>query len=141
METSLTLTDLAEVNRAPLAHLAQMGKGVEPADEGSRSAFRQEVVRVQDRLKQFYQLGALTARRAKEPAAAADVWRAVSQFADETLAVLSALRDRSPHSGAPELYDMALEYKAAALKRAQLNEGAARCQTTPAPAGLFPETP
>ena len=138
MEPTLTLADLVESNRRPLVRMAEIGRELDPTDERARARFRDEVLRLEERVKRFYQLGALAAQRATEPTEAARIWKTVSESADETLAVLSTLKDKYPDSGMPELHDVVLEYKAAAMKRAQLNEEAALCQTRPAPPGLFP---
>ena len=141
MESCISLADVREISRRPLAHLAEMGGQLDPAKQESTVIMREEVLRTEERLKQFYQLGVVAARLSSGPAQAVEVWKAVSEFADETLAVLSTLKDKYPTCGTPELYDLALEYKSAAMKRAKLNEEATRCQTLTAPPGLFPPMP
>jgi len=137
MEHCLTLDDVAQVSRNPLIELAKIQARFDsgPAD------FRKEVLRVEERLKQLYELGALAAKRAEHPAQCVEVWKAVSDFSDEALNVLRILKDKHPSSETSAAYELAENYKAAAVNRARLNEEASLCQANPAPPGLFPPMP
>jgi len=138
MNAALDLSDLTRLNQAPLDHMTELGANLDVADEARRNAFCREVAAVGGVLKQTYQAAALLARRATNCEEAGQTWKTMSDYANHVMIVLSLLKDRYPGSGTAELYDLALDYKAAAEKRYQSNLEATLCQKTPLPEGLLP---
>jgi hypothetical protein len=138
MNAALDLSDLTRLNQAPLDHMTELGAKLDVADEARRNAFCREVAAVGGVLKQTYQAAALLAKRAANCEEAGQTWKTMSEYANRVMIVLSLLKDRYPDSGTAELYDLALDYKAAAEKRYQSNLEATLCQKTPLPEGLLP---
>ncbi len=66
------------------------------------------------------------------------IWKRLGDYANRVLALMSILKGRNPQWGTGELYDLALDYKAAADKRYQADLEATLCQKTPLPEGLLP---
>ena len=137
MNAALNLDDLARLNEAPINHMVELGSKLEPGNETSSVAFARHVAAVEAVLKQTYQAAALLAKRAADCDEASRIWKTMSDYANRILITLSFLKDRSSETGATELHDLALDYKAAAEKRYQANLEATLCQKIPLPEGLL----
>lgn len=102
--------------------------------------FSERVRHVEAAIIHTWQLTAFASLREADPAAAAKLWKAMSQLCDNALAVLKAVKETYPDCGTPQLYDLTLDYKIAADKRHYQNLEDAECAQTPPPNGLFPPT-
>ena len=130
---------LSSVNRCQIAEMEKKGKELDPAQYGSCEKFSHYVRNVQAAIIHTYQITAFWALRESEPEKAALLWRQMSDFCDSALAVLKVLKDIFPGCGAPELYDLTLDYKIETDKRWHQNLEDSECAKTPIPEGLFPK--
>ena len=138
MNATLDLSDLIRLGQVPLDQMREASSHVDPSDEAASNAFARQVSTVEAVLKQTWRAAALLAKRAANCEEAAGIWRGMSDYANQVMIVLSALKDRHPHCGTPELHNLALDYKVAAERRYQQNLEATVCQKTPLPEGLLP---
>jgi hypothetical protein len=101
--------------------------------------FRTRVRNVQASIINGYQLVALASIQTPDPAEAASMWKEMSGLCENALRALRSLKTKFPDCGAPELYDLTLDYKAEADKRYYQNLQDSECARTPVPEGLFPK--
>ena len=107
--------------------------------EGAGEVFARRVRELEGAVIGLYQEAVGLARHAERVEEAASVWNSLSRYCQAALQALTRLREKYPEAGAPEVYDLILDYKLAADKRhRQLLEDLA-CQQTPLPPGLLPE--
>jgi hypothetical protein len=131
---------LNSVNRCQIAEMEKMGRELDPAQPDSCVQFTEKVRHVEAAIIHTWQLTAFASLRESDPATAAKLWKAMSQFCDNALAVLKAFKDTYPDCGTPQLYDLTLDYKIAADTRYYQSLEDAECAQTPPPKGLFPPT-
>lgn len=131
---------LNSVNRCQIAEMEKMGRELDPQQPGSCDRFAERVRHVEAVIVHTWQLTAFASLRESDPAAAAKLWKAMSQLCDNALVVLKAFKDTYPLCGTPGLYNLTLDYKNAAAKRYHQNLEDAECAQTPPPNGLFPPT-
>src|ERR1043166_968605 len=112
------------------------GRELDPADEESCALFRNHVRGVQSALVYTYAVIAHLSVQQKSPQEAANLWKEMIGFCEESIKVLWKLKDLYSGCGTPELYDLALDYRQKADERYHDNLEDARCQT-PVPKGLF----
>ena len=62
----------------------------------------------------------------------------MSRFCQPAIQALADLRNKYPKCGAPELYDLVLDFKLAADKRHKGTLEELECQKTEFPEGIFP---
>jgi hypothetical protein len=129
---------LDAVNRCQIAEMEKLGQQLNPEDPASCEQFVDQVRNVQAVIIHTWQMTAFASLREPDPAAAAKLWKRMSQLCDSALTVLKQVRAKYPHCGTPELYDLTLDYKRAADKRHYENLKDAECAQTPPPKGLFP---
>jgi hypothetical protein len=137
---TIDLEVVNDLNRCTVAELERLGDALDPQDTDSCSQFGNRVFAVQAALVQTYRIIAHVATREAAPDQAAELWRQMEEFCDQTLNALRKLKAKFPYCGTPQLYDLALEYRLAASKRYQQNLQDAECLQDPIPAGLFPKT-
>ena len=131
---------LNSVNRCQIAEMEKLGRELDPQQSGAGDRFAERVRHVAAAIIHTWQLTAFASLRESDPAAAAKLWKAMSQLCDNALAVLKQVKDMYPGCGAPQLYDLTLDYKIAADKRHYQSLEDAECAQTPPPNGLFPPT-
>ncbi len=88
---------------------------------------------------QTYGVAAALAKKADDLNEVAEIWNAMGHFCHSALQILADLKHKYPQGGAPELYDLLLDYKLAANKRYTNALQEATCQKTEFPKGLFPK--
>jgi hypothetical protein len=84
-------------------------------------------------------MAATLAKKAEALNEVGEIWNAMGMFCRSTLASLAKLKDKYPDCGAPELYDVVLDYKLACDKRYRGALEELACQKTEFPKGLLPE--
>src|SRR5437762_3301713 len=117
----ITLEHLNSVNRCQIAEMEKAAKDFDPEDFGACEAFSNQVRNVQAAVIHTYQLTAFASLREADAAKAASLWKEMVAFCEEALTALKTLKDRFPHCGAPQLYDLALDYRGEAEKRYHQN--------------------
>ena len=110
------------------------------ADAASREYLDKQVRSLESLVTTSYKLAVRLAKRTTDLNELCGIWKAASDICDSFLEEAKTLKDSRPECGAPQLYDLALSYKNAALKRYQQNLEALQWETTPSPAGLFPKS-
>jgi hypothetical protein len=139
MNTCLSFTEIVARNHAPVAEMQRLGaRYADQKAPGASEVFRRQARLVESVLVQTYGLAASVARKAEALEEAAAVWRETSLLCNGVLAALSELRHRYPDCGAPQLYDLALDYKLSADKRFKEVQEEIACQKHPLPPGLLP---
>ena len=134
MKASLNLADLLEVGQPQIREMQRA------ADvPGGAAAFARQVRIVEGVVVQTYAAAASLARKAGDLEEVAEIWSGMSAFCQSALQTLSGLKDKHPNCGAPELYDLVLDYKLACDKRHNGVMEEIACQKTEFPKGLFPE--
>jgi hypothetical protein len=140
MKTCLSFNDILEINRPQINEMERIGNqyadGTSPA---ACDAFARQVRLVEGIVVQTYGMAAALARKAGDLDEAAEVWRKTSAFCQSALEALAGLRDKFPHCGTAELYDLVLDYKLAADQRYRGIQEEIACQKLDIPKGLFPE--
>jgi hypothetical protein len=119
--------------------MEKVGRALNPENPRSREAFGHQVRKVQAALIHTYGLVAYVAVYQKSPNDAAKLWHFMGEFCGLAINALRDLKERFPYCGAPELYDLALDYKLAADERYQQNVRDAECLTLKIPPNLFPK--
>jgi hypothetical protein len=127
---------LRAVNESQIAELKKAGAELDPAADCE--VFRNHVRNVQAAVLHTYQITAWQSLRETDPRKASQLWKELETLCDGALTVLKNLKGIYPSCGAPQLYDLALDYKLQAQKRYFQNLQDSECQTIPA--GLFPKT-
>ncbi len=135
----ITVEYLDSVNRCQVLEMEKAGRELDPAKYGSCTTFAIHVRNVQAAVIHTYQLTAFASLREPDAKKASLLWKNMSSFCGDALKVLGLLRDVYPHCGTPELYDLALDYRAEAEKRYYQNMEDSECAKTPIPKGLFPQ--
>lgn len=130
--------EFTEIGHAPIEELRQGAVTFDPNSPESCKAFRRLVIAAETVLKQTYKCAALTAKRAETLEEEAEVWRIMSEFAESLVVALGDPKDANPDCGTPELSNLALAYRQAALERLGLLTESTACQTLQMPEGLFP---
>jgi hypothetical protein len=106
---------------------------------GAGAAFSRQTRVVEGVVTQTYAVAASLARKAEDLEEVAEIWRRTGEFCQSALQRLAKLKEKYPHCGAPELYDLVLDFKLACEKRHKgvLEEQA--CLSTDFPKGLLPD--
>lgn len=133
-----TLELLSSVNNSQIVELERAAERLDRSQAGSTEAFGVQVRNVQAAIIHTYQVTAFASVRESDPASAAKMWKQMSAFCEKALAVLRMLKDKHPSCGAPELYDLALDYRSESEKRYYQNLQDSEWAKTPIPEGLFP---
>jgi len=140
MKPCLSFGDVVEAGKPRLTELQRVGNLYSDARSAEASAaFTREVNLVEATVVQTYGMAATSARKTDTLRDVAEIWKAMSQFCQNALEVLSTLKDKYPSCGTPQLYDRVLDYKLAADKRYRGAIEEATCQTRDFPKGLLPE--
>jgi hypothetical protein len=141
MSTCLNFEDIIEIGKPQLALLETVGDSYPSGDDiAACTAFTKQVRTLEAFLTQTYSVAAVIAKRAPELKEIADIWQDMGGFCDEAMRALLRLKDKYPHCGTPELYDLALDYRIACENRYRGVLEEMQCQKTALPAGLFPAT-
>lgn len=139
MKTCLSFSDILEINRPQISEMARIASQYSGAEAAGCEAFARQVRLVEGIVVQTYGMAAALARKAEDLQEAAEVWRKMGAFCQSALEVLAGLRDKFPHCGTTELYDLVLDYKLAADQRYRGLQEEIACQKLEVPKGLFPE--
>lgn len=139
MKASVSFDEIVEAGKPQIKELnrleGELVKGQAP-DEESRAAFFKQANVVESVLKQTYGVAALVTRRTEDLKEIAEIWESMSQLCDLTVNGLRELKQRNPRCGAPQLYDLALDYKLACDNRLKNALEELECQKTDLPEGL-----
>ncbi|HTG42959.1 MAG TPA: hypothetical protein VK633_00385 [Verrucomicrobiae bacterium] len=136
---TLDLATVDTLNRCNVSEMEKVGHALNPQVPGSCEEFGRHVKKVEAALIHTYSIVAYVSLHQKNPAEAAALWKHMGNFCDVAINALRTLKERFPFCGAPELYDMALDYKIAAEDRYQQNIRDSECLTLKIPADLFPK--
>ena len=119
--------------------MKKVGEKMTPTNQSQAQcvAFNLCVRNVQAAVIHTYQLTAFASLQEPDPGKAAVLWKEMSKFCESALVVLRSLKDSYPYCGAPELYDLALDYRSEAERRYADNQQDSECANPPA--GLFPK--
>jgi hypothetical protein len=140
MKPCLSFGDVVEVGRPRIAEMERVGNMYLNGDSAEAcAAFTHQVGLVEGTVVQTYGIAAAFTRKAEDLSDVSDVWKTMSQFCQTALEVLLKLKDKYPHCGTPQLYDVVLDYKLAADKRYRGAIEEAECQKMDFPKGLLPE--
>jgi inhibitor of KinA sporulation pathway (predicted exonuclease) len=140
MKTCINFDELIQIHQPQIEEMQRVGNSfADPRTQEACKAFTEQVRLVEGAIRQTYREAVALARRAADAAELAEIWQRMGGFCRAALQALAALKDRYPDCGAPELYDLALDYKNACDERhAEVMEEIA-CQGRSFPPGLFPE--
>jgi hypothetical protein len=125
---------LSKVNECQVAALKKAGTELDP--EKNRAEFTSLIHNVQAAVVHTYQMSAFASVQEPDPKKAAMIWKEMMDYCESALTVLKDLKDKYFCCGAPELYDLVLDYRGEAQKRYYQNLQDSECQIPP---GLFPE--
>ena len=141
MKTCINFDELIQIHQPQIEEMQRVGDSfADPRTQAACLAFTGQVRLVEGAIRQTYREAVAMARRAADATELAEIWQRMGGFCRVALQALAALKDRYPHGGAAELYDLTLDYKIACDERhAEVMEEIA-CQSRKFPAGLFPET-
>ncbi|MDH7503635.1 MAG: hypothetical protein QHJ82_13105 [Verrucomicrobiota bacterium] len=141
MSRCLEFEDILRINRPEIDRLQEIGDSFESLDQaGACEMFSQQVQLLEGAVIQCYKIAAVVARKGGEFSDVAEVWERMSQFCQLALEVLRSLKDKYPHCGTAQLYDLVLDYKLAADKRLKAVQEEIECEKRSAiPNGLFPD--
>ncbi len=126
------------LNRCNVSEMELVGSTLDPSLEDSCEKFGRKVSIVQAALVHTYGIVAFAAVREKNPEQAVILWETMSAFCDVALIALKSLKEKFPHCGTPEVYDLALDYKLASEERYTQNLRDSECLNKAIPVGLFP---
>ncbi len=104
------------VSGCQISEMAKAGQTLNPKVYDSCMQFGQHVRNVQAAIIHTFQIISYAAIREPEPGKAALMWKAMNDLCDHALRTLKHLKDVYPNCGAPELYDLTLDYKSAAYQ-------------------------
>ena len=139
MSGCLPFDTVGGISVLQLQTLFSVGNELDAKEEQSCAIFSLLVEALNETLRRTYQAAAKAASDADDPLETAAIWEKLGSFADDILTVLSSLKELYPFCGTPELYDLALDYKSAAQRRAADDREEALCLSENwIPAGLFP---
>ena len=94
---------LNSVNRCQIAEMEKMGRELDPQQPGACERFSERVRHVEAAILHTWQLTAFASLRESDPAAAAKLWKRMSELCDRSLAVLREFKDKYPFCGTPQL--------------------------------------
>jgi hypothetical protein len=135
----IEFSDIIRTNAHQVDVLAEVAeKNPDPAVPGACEAFTRQVRMVESVVASSYVIAIEVTRKSESLEEISDVWQATGGLCNQALEVVSALKDRYPHSGTPELYDRLLDYTLACSRRFDDVNEEILCQTLPTPEGLFP---
>lgn len=138
MTPCLSLDDVAQINRERIAEMEKKARELDPTLEESNAIFAAQVRTIETCLKYSWFAFVTLARRMADPEGQCELWKRASEVCDEIIKAMQAVKRQFPHCGTPELYDLALDYKNAALERYELNVETLRWKDRPMPPQLFP---
>ena len=140
MKTCLSFQDILAGSRPQIAEMQQVGNSFPDASTpGAGAACARQVGLVQGVVVHTYGVAAALAKKAEDLEEASDVWNQMSRFCHAALQILADLKNKYPQCGAPELYDLILDYKLAADKRYKNTLEEIACQKMEFPAASFPK--
>jgi len=133
------LAALETVNRCNVSEMEKVGKALNPENRAACELFGHQVKNVEAALIHTYRLVSYVAVNQESPAKAAELWKSMGEFSDLAINALRDIKGQFPYCGAPELYDLALDYKLAAEERYQQNTRDSECLSLKIPTNLFPK--
>jgi hypothetical protein len=140
MAVCLKFDDILDLGKPQLAHLEEVGNSFASMETpGACEAFAREVRLLESFLIQTYAVAVAVAKRADNFEEVAQVWQHMGLFCTKALHSLKKLKDKYPHCGTSQLFDLALDYKLACEKRFRGISEEIECQKQNLPKGLFPE--
>ena len=136
----LSFDDLLEINAPQIAEFERLAERFPDANVPTACQnFSRQVRLVEGALVQTYGIAAKFTRDSGDPSEVAEIWKNMAAFCNLVLQSLVTLRERFSYCGAPELYDLALDYKLACDKRHRGALQELSCLTTEFPTNLLPE--
>ncbi len=118
MEPSISLAELIEIGAPQVTQIENIAKRFpDPDSPEACTAFKKQVFIVEGVVQQIYRSVASMSRKTETLSDIADMWEKMGRFCDVALETLRALKDRYANCGAPELYNLVLDYKLACDKR------------------------
>jgi len=142
MKACVGFDEIVESGKSQVMEFAKIKRGIAErasSQEQATDAFAKQVNMVESMLRQTYAVAARVTRRTEELSEVAEVWSLMSNLCDLTVNTLRELKERYPFCGAPQLYDLALDYKLACDKRHKGALEEMECQKINLPPGLLPE--
>jgi hypothetical protein len=140
MSTCLSFSDILATGAPRIESLRRVSEQYPDSNApGACEKFSKEVRLLESCLTETYGMAILFSKKSDHPSEVVHVWELMTGFCTEILHALSGLRKQYPYCGAPELHDLALDYKLACDRRHQNILEEITCQTQ-MPKGLFPET-
>jgi hypothetical protein len=136
----ITLQDFAEMTSEEVEQVRKSAANYNGANSASRENLDKQVRSLESLVSTSYKLAVRLAKRTTNLNELCEIWKAASDICDSFLEEARGLKESRPECGASQLYDLALNYKNAALKRYQQNFEALQWEATPSPAGLFPKS-
>ncbi|MBI5386713.1 MAG: hypothetical protein HZA90_18735 [Verrucomicrobia bacterium] len=140
MKACLGFDELLGAGQPQIGEMERLGAlETKPDQPDAAAAFSRQVRILEGILVQNYGVAATLARKADDLQEVAEIWSRMGLFCQAALQSLARLKEKHPHGAAPELYDLALDYKLACDKRHRGVLEEIACQKTELPKGLFPE--
>lgn len=141
MSSCLAFDEILKINRPEIDRLREIGDSFEDVNQADAcEAFGKQVQLLEGAVIQCYKIAAVVARKSADLTEVAQVWERMSRFCQLALEVLRSLKDKYPHCGTEQLYDLVLDYKLAADKRLKAVQEEIECEKRSAiPSGLFPD--
>ncbi len=140
MKACLGFEDIVGVGQPQIGEMERLGDYYPSQDSpGACEAFSRQVRRVEGVLVQTYGVAAALARKTDDLQEVADIWSRMGFFCQSAMVGLARLKDKYPHCGTGQLYDLALDYKLACDKRLKSVLEEISCQKVNLPKGLLPE--
>lgn len=139
MKACLSFDEVLALGQPQLLEMQRVGDAYPSADvPGACAAFSRQTRVVEGVVTQTYAIAASLARKAEDLNEVAEIWRRTGEFCQSALQRLTKLKDKYPKCGAPELYDLVLDYKLACDKRHKGVMEEQACLTMDFPKGLLP---
>lgn len=130
---------IASSNYCQIAEMEKLCASLDPNTEASCIIFTREVRGIESAIVHTYQITAFAAIREKAPDGAASMWAEYKTFCGKAIEALKNAKEKFPHCGTGNIYNLALDYWNAASERQQQNENDAKCLTIQIPPQLFPK--
>ncbi len=126
-----------ESNWNELTLMEEKLNSLEASEPASCEEFSFRVNTVREVIRPMYRAISFAAKLSGDPAKSAEHWACFIKVADFALRILKGAREKFPHCGAPELFDMALEYRHAAKVKLDQSIEDEACSKIQIPNGLF----
>jgi hypothetical protein len=128
---------VARVNEGQLQEMCRAVHSLDPGSESTTEELQRHVKAVEAIVVYNYQLAAYNAVRLPAEGAANE-WENYLNLCNAALRTLGEAKAKFSGTSTPDVYDLALDYKAAAIERRDFNRNIIECQKLDIPAGLFP---